>query len=74
MLWYCGLMRGVIAFAISILIESENEKQLASICLIVVICMSILGSSMIKPFAFWVGLDQIDLIVVGQRKSPEKSI
>ena len=74
MLWYCGLMRGVIAFAISLLIDSQNEEEIAAICLIVVIFISVLGSSMLKPFASWVGLDQIDLIVVGQRKSPEKSI
>ena len=65
-------MRGVIAFAISLLIDSENEELLADTCLIVVIFITILGSSLLRPFASWVGLHQIDLLVVGQR-SPEKS-
>ena len=51
MLWYCGLMRGVIAFALSLQIQSENRSFMVTVCLLVVMATTICGATLLKPFA-----------------------
>jgi NhaP-type Na+/H+ or K+/H+ antiporter len=59
MLWYSGLMRGVIAFALSLQIESANRSYIITIALIVVMSTTVVGASLLKPFARKVGLSEL---------------
>lgn len=68
MLWYSGLMRGVIAFALSLQIESANRAYIITIALIVVMTTTVVGASLLKPFARRVGLTELELLSVGDRR------
>lgn len=51
------MVRGVIAFALCLQIEGQNEDFIRTIAMIVVMLTTILGSSLLKSFAKFIGLD-----------------
>ena len=51
------MVRGVIAFALCLQIEGQNEDFIRTIAMIVVMVTTILGSSLLKSFAKCIGLD-----------------
>lgn len=56
MLWYSGLMRGVIAFALSLQIESTNRNYLITISLLVVMVTTLSVATFLKSFVNAIGL------------------
>jgi sodium/hydrogen exchanger-like protein 6/7 len=68
MLWYCGLMRGVIAFALSLQIESENKSFMVTLSLLVVMSTTISGATLLRTFASRIGLTEIGIIRFGEVK------
>ena len=63
--WYTGLIRGIIAFALSVQIESENARFLKTVGLIVVMFTTVLGSTFISKFGELVGIGDIGLMKLG---------
>lgn len=55
--WYSGIVRGVIAFALCMQITGENQDFIRTIAQMVVMITTIIGSSLLKPFAKWIGMD-----------------
>jgi NhaP-type Na+/H+ or K+/H+ antiporter len=74
MLWYCGLMRGVIAFALSLQVQSDNRSFLVAVALLVVMATTIAGSTLLRPFADRIGLADIDIIRAGGPKEEEREV
>lgn len=58
--WFSGMIRGVIAFALCLQIESKDKKYILTIALVIVMTTTILGSTLIKSFMKCVGLGQED--------------
>lgn len=54
--WYSGLVRGVIAFALALQIDSENEDYIVTIVLVIVMLTTLIGASFLKTFCDWIGL------------------
>lgn len=54
--WFSGIVRGVIAFALCLQIETENKKFIVTVALVIVMCTTICGSTLIKSFMKMVGL------------------
>lgn len=54
--WFSGLVRGVIAFALCLQIDSKDKKYIITVVLVVVIVTTIMGSTLIKSFIKKVGL------------------
>jgi NhaP-type Na+/H+ or K+/H+ antiporter len=54
--WYSGLVRGVIAFALALQIESSNEDFISTIVLVIVMITTLVGSSFLKTFCECIGL------------------
>jgi len=62
--WYSGLVRGVIAFALALQVESMNQDFVVTVVLFTVLITTILGSSFLKSFCDCIGLkSEIDLSV-----------
>ena len=62
--WYSGLVRGVIAFALALQVESTNRDFLVTVVLVTVLITTILGSSLLKTFCDCIGLkSEIELSV-----------
>lgn len=62
--WFSGMIRGVIAFAICLQIESSHKKYILTVALVIVMATTILGSTLIKSFIKWIGLE--DVIIAHQ--------
>lgn len=56
MCWFSGMIRGAIAFALCLQIESKDEKYIITISLTIVMITTILGSSLLKKFKRHIGL------------------
>jgi hypothetical protein len=50
------MVRGVIAFALGLQIEGQNEDFVITIVLFIVLITTILGSTFLKSFCSWIGL------------------
>lgn len=55
--WYSGIVRGVICFALCLQITGDHQDFIRTIALIIVMITTILGSSFLKPFAKWIGMN-----------------
>lgn len=55
--WYSGMVRGVIAFALCLQIEGVNQDFIRTMAMMVVMVTTILGSSLLKSFSKFIGLD-----------------
>jgi NhaP-type Na+/H+ or K+/H+ antiporter len=53
------MIRGVIAFALCLQIESIHKKFIITIALVTVMVTTLLGSSFMKKFAGFIGLDEL---------------
>ena len=54
--WYSGMVRGVIAFALCLQIESEHLNFIVMVVLVIVLFTTIMGASFLKTFCEWIGL------------------
>lgn len=54
--WFSGMIRGVIAFALCLQIESRDKKYILTVALVIVMATTILGSTFIKSFIQCIGL------------------
>ena len=70
--WYTGLIRGIIAFALSLQIESENAPFLRTVSMIIVMATTIAGSTLLNHFSRWIGLGDLELMTVGEEKKEER--
>lgn len=53
--WFSGMVRGVIAFALCLQINSKNRKFIVTIALVLVMATTIMGSTLVKSFMEWIG-------------------
>ena len=53
--WYSGMVRGVIAFALCLQIDSAHKKFIVTVALVLVMATTILGSTLLKSFMRWIG-------------------
>lgn len=74
MLWYSGLMRGVISFALSLQINSANREYMVTISLFVVMTTTVSVATFLQSFAKAIGLGEIGLIRFGELREEEKQI
>lgn len=74
MLWYTGLMRGVISFALSLQISSTNRAYMVTISLLVVMTTTISVATFLHSFAKAIGLGEIGLIRLGELREEEKQV
>lgn len=74
MLWYSGLMRGVISFALSLQISSANREYMVTISLFVVMTTTVSVATFLQSFAKVIGLGEIGLIRFGELREEEKHI
>jgi NhaP-type Na+/H+ or K+/H+ antiporter len=51
------MIRGVIAFALCLQIDSKDKKYILTVALVIVMITTILGSSLIKKFIKIIGLN-----------------
>ena len=58
--WYSGMVRGVIAFALGLQVESKNADFVITVVLFIVLMTTIVGSSLLKNFCQWIGLKSED--------------
>ena len=72
--WYTGLIRGIIAFAMSLRIDSENTTGLKTVSLIVILFTTIAGSGFLGHFTRMIGLEDIELLKVGEAKEEQQVI
>ncbi len=68
LLWYSGLMRGIIAFALSLQIDSPDRTYILTITLIVVMSTTLICATFFNHFSKMIGLIDVTLIKVGERK------
>ena len=69
LLWYSGLMRGIIAFALSLQIDSpDRTTYILTITLIVVMSTTLICATFFNHFTKTIGLVDVNLIKVGERK------
>ncbi len=60
--WYSGMVRGVIAFALALQVESTSQDFVVTIVLFTVLITTILGSSLLKTFCNCIGLkSEVDI-------------
>ena len=55
--WYSGMVRGVIAFALGLQVEGQHEDFVVTVVLFIVLITTILGSTFLKTFCGWIGLE-----------------
>ena len=58
--WYSGMVRGVIAFALCLQIDSANKKFIVTVALVLVMATTILGSTLLKSFMRWIGFQDAE--------------
>ena len=56
LLWYTGIVRGIIAFALSLQIKSTNQAYILTATLLVVMCTTIIGATFFNRFCQIIGL------------------
>lgn len=49
--WYSGMMRGVIAFALCLQIDTQHKKFIMTIALCIVMITTLIGSTFMQKFA-----------------------
>lgn len=54
--WYSGMVRGVIAFALCLQINSNDKKFIVTVALVIVMATTILGSTLLKSFINCIGM------------------
>lgn len=54
--WFSGIVRGVIAFALCLQIDSNDKKYILTVALVIVLVSTIMGSTLLKSFIKWIGL------------------
>lgn len=52
------MIRGVIAFALSLQIQSKNTEFIQTIAVVIVMTTTLFGSSMLKSFIKCIGMDE----------------
>lgn len=57
--WYSGMVRGVIAFALALQVESDHRDYIVTIVVFTVLITTIFGSSLLKSFCNWIGLKEV---------------
>lgn len=55
--WFSGMIRGAIAFALSLQIEGPDKDPLKIIAITIALFTTVLGSSLLRSFAEWVGIE-----------------
>ena len=50
------MLRGVIAFALCLQIDSKNKKYILTVALVVVMVTTFIGSTLVKRFTKFIGL------------------
>ena len=58
--WFSGMVRGVIAFALCLQIDSTNKDLIRMITMIIALITTIIGSSTLRKFVKWVGIGNED--------------
>lgn len=58
--WYSGMVRGVIAFALCLQIDSKDKKYIITVALVIVMVTTIIGSTFLKNFIRWTGMKDPD--------------
>jgi len=61
-------VRGIIAFALSLQIDSINKNYLLTATLLVVMCTTIIGATFFNSFCQIIGLGEVGLIKIGHNK------
>ena len=56
--WYSGIIRGVIAFALCLQVDSQHKKFIITVALVIVMVTTLLGSSAMQSFAKLIQLEQ----------------
>lgn len=56
--WYSGMIRGVIAFALCLQIDSLHKKFILTVALVIVMVTTLVGSSFMKIFAKKIGIKE----------------
>jgi NhaP-type Na+/H+ or K+/H+ antiporter len=72
--WYTGLIRGIIAFALSLQIISPNRSYLRTVSFMVVIFTTVVGSTFLNKFCQLIGLGEIGLMKTGEVREEDKEI
>lgn len=54
--WFSGMVRGVIAFALCLQIESKDKKYILTVALVIVMTTTFIGSTLMKSFIKYIGL------------------
>lgn len=57
------MVRGVIAFALCLQIESKDKKYIITIAIVIVMLTTIIGSTFLKNFIRWTGMKDPDAAV-----------
>ena len=55
--WYSGLVRGAIAFALCLQIDTQHKKFIRTVALFIVMITTLVGSSLMQKFAKWIQLE-----------------
>ena len=55
--WFQGLVRGVIAFALCLQIDTEHKKFIMTVALVIVMVTTLIGSTFLTKFAKYVQLE-----------------
>ena len=58
--WYSGMVRGVIAFALCLQIKTTHKTFIITVALVLVMATTILGSTLLKSFMKWIGMDEAE--------------
>ena len=56
--WFSGMIRGVIAFALCLQINTQHKKFIMNITLVVVMLTTLFGSTFLQKFAKWIKLEE----------------
>ena len=54
--WFQGLVRGVIAFALCLQIDTQHKKFIMTVVMIIVLTTTLLGSTFLTKFVKFIGL------------------
>ena len=54
--WYSGLIRGAIAFALCLQIQTPNASFIKTVTLVIVLVTTIMGSVFLTSFLGWIGI------------------
>ena len=70
--WYTGLIRGIIAFALSLQLKTPNKVYLETVALIVVMFTIVGGSTFLNRFCQLVGLGDLGLMKSGNVREEDR--